>query len=54
MDEFVVVTPDIGSIKLARSYAEALKVDLAIVDKRRVSAKQVEMTALTKSAMVKG
>jgi ribose-phosphate pyrophosphokinase len=46
MDEFVVVTPDIGSIKLARSYAEALKVDLAIVDKRRVSAKQVEMTAL--------
>jgi ribose-phosphate pyrophosphokinase len=45
-DEWVVVTPDIGSIKLARSYAEALKVDLAIVDKRRVSAKQVEMTAL--------
>jgi ribose-phosphate pyrophosphokinase len=42
----VVVTPDIGSIKLARAYAEALKVDLAIVDKRRVSAKEVEMTAL--------
>jgi ribose-phosphate pyrophosphokinase len=42
----VVVTPDIGSIKLARAYAEALKVDLAIVDKRRVSAKQVEMAAL--------
>ncbi|MBS0605203.1 MAG: ribose-phosphate pyrophosphokinase [Verrucomicrobia bacterium] len=42
----VVVTPDIGSIKLARAYAEALKVDLAIVDKRRVNAKQVEMAAL--------
>lgn len=42
----VVVTPDIGSIKLARSYAEALKVDLAIVDKRRVNAKQVEVAAL--------
>ncbi|HEY2811072.1 MAG TPA: ribose-phosphate pyrophosphokinase [Rhabdochlamydiaceae bacterium] len=42
----VVVTPDIGSIKLARSYAEALKVDLAIVDKRRASAKQVEVDAL--------
>jgi ribose-phosphate pyrophosphokinase len=46
MDEFVVVAPDIGSIKLARAYAEALKIDLAIVDKRRVSAKQVEMSAL--------
>jgi ribose-phosphate pyrophosphokinase len=52
MDNVVVVTPDIGSIKLARSYAEALKVDLAIVDKRRVNAKQVEMTALIGS--VKG
>ncbi|MBS0607354.1 MAG: ribose-phosphate diphosphokinase, partial [Verrucomicrobia bacterium] len=29
-----------------RSYAEALKVDLAIVDKRRVNSKQVEMSAL--------
>jgi ribose-phosphate pyrophosphokinase len=46
MGELIVVTPDIGSIKLARSYAEALKVDLAIVDKRRVSAKEVEMAAL--------
>ncbi len=46
MNEFVVVAPDIGSIKLARAYAEALKIDLAIVDKRRVSAKQVEMSAL--------
>jgi ribose-phosphate pyrophosphokinase len=46
MGNCVVVTPDIGSIKLARAYAEALKVDLAIVDKRRVNAKQVEMTAL--------
>lgn len=42
----IVVTPDVGSIKLARAYAEALKVDLAIVDKRRVNAQQVEMTAL--------
>lgn len=46
MDKSVVVTPDIGSIKLARSFAEALKVDLAIVDKRRVNAKQVEMTLI--------
>ncbi len=42
MQDCVVVTPDIGSIKLARGYAEALKVDLAIVDKRRVSSEEVE------------
>ena len=46
LDKLVVVTPDIGSIKLARSFAEMLKVDLAIVDKRRINAHQVEMTAL--------
>jgi len=46
LEKGVVVTPDIGSIRLARSFAEALKVDLAIVDKRRVNAKQVEMSAL--------
>ncbi len=42
----VVVSPDVGSIKLARSFAEALKCEYAIVDKRRVSAKRVEMSAL--------
>lgn len=42
LEHFVVVTPDIGSIKLARTYAASLKVDLAIVDKRRVSAQEVE------------
>src|SRR5579872_587310 len=42
----VVVAPDVGSIKLARDFAEGLKVDFAIVDKRRVNAKQVEIDAL--------
>jgi ribose-phosphate pyrophosphokinase len=46
LKDCVVVTPDVGSIKLARAYAESMKVDLAIVDKRRVNAKQVEMSAL--------
>ena len=41
VEDLVVVTPDVGSIKLARSYAETLKVSLAIVDKRRDGA-QVE------------
>jgi ribose-phosphate pyrophosphokinase len=53
MNHCVVVAPDIGSIKMARGYAEALKVDLAIVDKRRVSAKQVEMAALIGDVMGK-
>lgn len=46
MESAVVVSPDIGSIKLGRAYAGALKVDLAIVDKRRVNAKHVEPAAL--------
>jgi len=46
LHNLVVVTPDIGSVKLARAFAENLKVDLAIVDKRRVNANQVEMNAL--------
>ncbi len=46
LESCIVVTPDIGSIKLARAFAEEMKVDLAIVDKRRVSAERVEMNAL--------
>jgi len=33
----VIVTPDVGGIKMARSFAKALAADLAIVDKRRIS-----------------
>lgn len=42
----VVVAPDIGGIRLAKSFAESLKVDFAVVDKRRMSAKRVEARAL--------
>jgi len=42
----VVVSPDVGRIKLARAFAESMKVDLAIVDKRRVDATKVEADAL--------
>ncbi len=38
LDNLVVVSPDVGSIKLARATASALKADLAIVDKRRPEA----------------
>lgn len=47
LEQGVVVTPDIGSIKLAKAYAASLNWDLAIVDKRRINAEQhVEVTAL--------
>jgi ribose-phosphate pyrophosphokinase len=37
-----VVSPDVGGVKMARAYAEALGSDLAIVAKHRVSATRVE------------
>jgi len=33
--EYIVVSPDIGSVKRARSFADKLHIDLAIVEKRR-------------------
>ena len=42
VDKPVVVSPDVGGIKMARSYAKALDgADLAIVDKRRISGSQI-------------
>jgi len=35
--DLVVVSPDVGGIKMARAYAKRLEAQLAIVDKRRVS-----------------
>lgn len=46
LEQCVVVAPDVGSIKLARAFSESLKGEFAIVDKRRVNAKQVELSAL--------
>lgn len=37
-----VVTPDVGSIKLACAFAEKLHIDFAVIDKRRVNANKVE------------
>ena len=37
--DVIVVSPDVGGIKMARAYAKRLGVPLAIVDKRRVSDK---------------
>ena len=35
LENLVVVAPDVGSVKMARSYAKRLDADLAIIDKRR-------------------
>lgn len=51
-NEMVVVTPDIGSVKLARAYARQLGCELAIVDKLRMSANEVD--AVTFIGDVKG
>jgi ribose-phosphate pyrophosphokinase len=40
---FVVVSPDIGGIKLARSYARRLDAGLVVIDKRRPKPNQTEV-----------
>lgn len=40
--QLTVVSPDVGGVKMARSYADSLGADLAIVAKHRVSATHVE------------
>lgn len=42
----VVVSPDIGSNRMARKFAEDLKLEIAIVDKRRMNGRSVEVNAL--------
>lgn len=39
----VVVSPDVGGIKMARAYAKRLGAELAIVDKRRVTPESIEI-----------
>ena len=42
-DDFVVVSPDIGSVSRARNVAAKLNCPMAIVDKRRPKANQIEV-----------
>ena len=46
VSNLVVATPDVGSIKLARSYAMQLGVEMVIIDKTRVDAQQVKVTTV--------
>jgi ribose-phosphate pyrophosphokinase len=46
LDDLVVVSPDVGGLKMAYAYSQVLESDLAIVAKRRKSASEVETMAL--------
>ncbi|MBU1124409.1 MAG: ribose-phosphate pyrophosphokinase [Candidatus Omnitrophica bacterium] len=43
LKNLVVVSPDVGSIKMARAYAKRLGASLAIIDKRRISPEKAEV-----------
>ena len=42
LNDLVVVSPDVGGIKMARAYAKRLSAGLAIIDKRRLSPEKAE------------
>jgi ribose-phosphate pyrophosphokinase len=44
--EFVVVAPDVGSVRLAKSYASHLGLDFAVIDKHRVTPTEVAVTTV--------
>ncbi|MFH0731743.1 MAG: ribose-phosphate pyrophosphokinase [Candidatus Omnitrophota bacterium] len=43
LKDIVVVSPDVGGIKMARAYSKKMGADLAIVDKRRKSDSEAEV-----------
>lgn len=46
IENLVVMAPDLGAIKKARAFANHLKADFALIDKRRVSTEVVEAYAI--------
>ena len=43
LKDLLVVSPDVGGIKMARAYAKRLSADLVIVDKRRINDRDTEI-----------
>lgn len=43
LENVVVVSPDVGGIKMARAFSKLLGADLAVVDKRRISGEETEV-----------
>ncbi len=54
LSEFAVVAPDLGSVKMARAYANRLGVPLAIVEKRRPKANDLEVMNVIGASEVNG
>lgn len=54
LSEFTVVAPDLGSVKMARAYANKLGVPLAIVEKRRPHANATEVMNVIGMSEVEG
>ncbi len=46
LKDLVVVSPDVGGLKMAYAYSQALEAELAIVAKRRKNPHEVESTAI--------
>ena len=46
LTDLVVVSPDVGGLKMAHAYSQTLEAGLAIVAKRRKSASEVESMAV--------
>lgn len=43
LENLVIVSPDVGGVKMARAFAKRLGADLAVVDKRRISGEETEV-----------
>ena len=54
LGEFVVVSPDLGSVSRVRTFAEKIDLPLAIVDKRRPKADVSEITNIIGGEEIKG
>lgn len=45
-NDLIVMAPDLGAIKIARAYANHLKAEFGVIDKRRVSSQEVAVTSI--------
>ena len=53
-DDYIVVSPDMGSVSRVRAFAEKIDMPLAIVDKRRPKAEVSEVTNIIGGGEIKG
>lgn len=43
LENLVIISPDVGGIKMARAYAKRFNADLAIIDKRRIDSEKIKV-----------